>query len=59
MLHIGPLYISEKEVHFPVGRRLGEPESWSGRGNQEKLATPDGNRTPLVQLAANLQSRFP
>jgi hypothetical protein len=58
MLHIRPLHISGKEVHYPVDRRLGEPQSWSGRGNQEKLAVLDGNRTPVVQFAANLQTRI-
>jgi hypothetical protein len=38
---------------YSVDRRLGESQSRSGRGDEEKITvTPTGNRTPVVQPVA-------
>jgi hypothetical protein len=41
-----PLYPHEKSPWYPLDRRLGGPQSRSGRGNEEKkIPAPTGNRT--------------
>jgi hypothetical protein len=49
------LYPQEKCPSHPLDRRLGEPQSRSGRGCEEKIPSPrrDSNsRTPIVQPVA-------
>jgi len=33
---IQPLYPQGKSTWYPLGRRLGEPQSWSGHNGEEK-----------------------
>jgi hypothetical protein len=35
---------------YPLDRRLGGPQSWSGRYGEEKILTPAGNLTLTNQL---------
>jgi len=45
-----PLYPQGKSPWYPLDRRLGEPQSRSGCGSEEKkFPTPVGNRTLVVQ----------
>jgi hypothetical protein len=42
-----------KFPRYPLDRRLGDPQSSSGRGGKEKtLPAPAGNRVPVAQLVA-------
>jgi hypothetical protein len=41
-----PLYHEEKNPWHALDRRLGGPQSRSGRGGEEKFTAPAGNRTP-------------
>jgi hypothetical protein len=42
-----------KERRYPFDRRMGGPQSRSGRGGEEKsITTPARNRTPVVRQAA-------
>jgi len=36
----GPLYLQEKIPRYPLDRRLGGPQSRSGRGDEEKNSQP-------------------
>jgi hypothetical protein len=47
-----PLYSQGKSLWYPVDRRLGRPQSWSGRGGEQKIPAPAGNRIPVVQRGA-------
>jgi hypothetical protein len=48
-----PLYPREKGPQYPLDRRLGGPQSWSGRGGEKKkVSAPAGNRAPLIQPVA-------
>jgi hypothetical protein len=45
-LTLRPLYLQEKSPWYPLGRRLGGPQSRSGRGGEEKNSQPPpGNET--------------
>jgi hypothetical protein len=45
-----PLYFQGKSPWYPLGRRLGGPESRSGRGGEEKHSQPlPGLEPPIVQ----------
>jgi hypothetical protein len=47
-----PLYLLGKSLWYPLDRRLGGPQSWSGRGSEEKNSQPPqgiDHRTPIVQ----------
>jgi hypothetical protein len=35
-----PLYLQGKSPWYPLDRRLGGPQSWSGRGGEEKNSQP-------------------
>jgi len=43
---------SDKEPRYPLDRRLGGPQRRSGRGGEEKIPMPAGNRNPMVQPVA-------
>jgi hypothetical protein len=40
--------------HCPMARKLGGPQSPSGRYGEKKNAVPTGNRTPACSLVARL-----
>jgi hypothetical protein len=44
----------EKDPQYPLDRRLGEPENWSGHCTVDKSGAPTGNRVPAVQPIAHL-----
>jgi hypothetical protein len=41
-----PLYSQGKSPWYPFNRRLGGPQSWSGRHGEVKILAPTGTRTP-------------
>jgi hypothetical protein len=41
----------EKSTRYPLDRRLGEPQSQSGRHGEEKILDPSGTRTPTPRSA--------
>jgi hypothetical protein len=47
-----PLYLQGKNPWYPFDRRLGGPQSRSGRGGEEKFPATAGNRTPIVHSVA-------
>jgi hypothetical protein len=47
-----PLYPRGKNPRYPLDRRLGWPQSRSGRYGNEKKRAPAGNRTPAVEPVA-------
>jgi hypothetical protein len=51
-LHAPAALPPEKELPVPMYRKLGGPQSHSGRGGEEKNSRPPGNRTPIVQPVA-------
>jgi hypothetical protein len=44
-----PLYCRRKSPRHPLDRRLGGPQSRSGRFWEEKILYPTGTRTPTPQ----------
>jgi hypothetical protein len=47
-----PLYNRGKNPWYPLDMRLGGPQSWSGRGGEDKkksYTSPTGNWNPVVQ----------
>jgi len=48
------LYLWEKIPLYPLDRRLGRPQSWSGHGGKVggEIPTPSRNQTPVLQLIA-------
>jgi hypothetical protein len=44
-----PLYPQGREPLVPLNRRLGGPQSRSGRGREEKNSRESNPRTPIVQ----------
>jgi hypothetical protein len=56
-----PLYPQEKNLRYPLDRRLGGPQSRSGRFGEEKILDPTGTRTPdtsVVQPAARYYTDY-
>jgi hypothetical protein len=54
-LHAPASLLQGKEPLVPLVRRLGGPQSRSGRGGEEKIPTPhqeSNPRTPIVQPVA-------
>jgi hypothetical protein len=54
-LHTLAALSREKNPRYPLDRRLSGPQSWSGRGGEEKkncIIDPDGNWTLVVQPVA-------
>jgi hypothetical protein len=43
------LYPRGKNPRYPLDRRLGGTQSWSGRRGPEEKSAPVGDRTPIVQ----------
>jgi len=44
-----PLYPQGKSPWYPLDRRLGEPQSWSGCGGEEKNSQPLlGLKSPIT-----------
>jgi hypothetical protein len=55
-----PLYPQGKSLLYPLDRRLGEPQSRSGRGGEEKNSLPTaGNRTLEPQSSSPQPSAIP
>jgi hypothetical protein len=47
------LYAQRKSPRYPLDRRLGGPQSWSGRGSEEKNSQPlPGLKTLITQPIA-------
>lgn len=46
-----PLYTGRKSPWYPLGRRLGGPQSRSGRDVKRRISDHIRNRTPIVHLA--------
>jgi hypothetical protein len=36
-----------KNLRYPLDRRLGGPQNWSGRRGEEKILGPTGTQTPV------------
>jgi hypothetical protein len=48
-----PLYPQGKNPWYPLDRRLGGPQSWSGRGGEEKNSQPLPRlEPPIIQPVA-------
>jgi hypothetical protein len=43
-----PRYPGERVTRYPLDRRLGGPQSWSGRYAEMKILEPTGTRTPTL-----------
>jgi hypothetical protein len=51
-LHAPAALLPGKEPpHYPLDRRLGGPQSRSGRRGEEKILDPNGTQTPNPQLS--------
>jgi hypothetical protein len=49
-----PLYPQGRSPSYPLGRRVGGPQSWSGRGGEEKDSQPlQGLEPPIIQPIAH------
>jgi hypothetical protein len=53
-----PLPPRAQSSWYPLDRRLGGPQSRSGRGGKRKIPTPTGTRTPIVQPVAYTKLKF-
>jgi hypothetical protein len=54
-LHAPAAFLKEKSSWYPLDKRLGGPQSRSGRGGEEKNSQPlpeSNPRTPIVQPVA-------
>jgi len=52
-LHTSAALPPENEPRYPLDRRLGGSQSWSGRsGEEKKVPARVAKRTPVVQLVA-------
>jgi hypothetical protein len=52
-----PLYRQGKSPWYPLDRRLGEPQSLSGRGGEEKNSQPLlGIEPPIIQPVAQVKN---
>jgi hypothetical protein len=50
-LHVPAALLLEKDPRYPLDRRLGGPQSWSGHGGEEKTSQScreSNPRTPVV-----------
>jgi hypothetical protein len=54
------LYPQGKSPWYPLGRRLGEPQSWSGHGVEEKNSQPPSHKTThtLAIVSAYVPLKF-
>jgi hypothetical protein len=53
-----PLYSQRKSPRYPLDRRLGGPQSRSGRGGEEKNSQPlSGLESPIIQIIARRPTR--
>jgi hypothetical protein len=41
-----PLYLRRKSPEYTLNKWLGEPQSWSGRREEQKILDPTGTQTP-------------
>jgi hypothetical protein len=48
----GRFTLGEKRRWYPLDRRLGEPQSRSGRRGEEKILDPTGTRTPTPRSSS-------
>jgi hypothetical protein len=53
-----PLYPRGKSPRYPLERRLGGPQSRSGRSGEEKIIDPTGTRTPDPSVVQPVASRY-
>jgi hypothetical protein len=53
-----PLYPQRKNLQYPLDRRLGGPQSRSGRRGEEKIHDPTGIRTPTYPSSNVVASRY-
>jgi hypothetical protein len=53
-----PLYLRGKSSQYTLGRRLGGPQSRSGRPGEEKILDPTGTRTPTPSVVQLVASRY-
>jgi hypothetical protein len=44
-----PLYILGKKTRYTLARKLGRPQTWSGSGDEGKIALAE-NRVPVIQF---------
>jgi hypothetical protein len=47
-------YPQANDRHYPLERRLGRPQSWSGERIEEKSLASTGDRTLVVQFVVRL-----
>jgi hypothetical protein len=53
-----PLYPRENSLLYPSDRRLGGPQSRSGRHGEVNIFAPNGTQTPPVGRPARIQSLY-
>jgi hypothetical protein len=53
-----PLYSRGRSLRYPLDRRLGGPQSRSGRCGEEKILDPTGTRTPTPLVVQPVVSRY-
>jgi hypothetical protein len=53
-----PLYLGGKSLRYSLDRRLGGPQSRSGRRGEEIILDPTGTRTPTSRSPARSQSLY-
>jgi hypothetical protein len=53
-----PLYPQGRNPRYPLERRLGSPQNWSGRLGEEKIFYPTGTRTPTPSVVQPVASRY-
>jgi hypothetical protein len=51
------LYFLEKNIRCTLGRRLGGPHRWSGRGNKKKFLSLTGVEPRLLALYIEIERR--
>jgi hypothetical protein len=53
-----PLYAQGKSPEYPLDRRLGGPQSWSGRRGEEKILDPTRAQTPTSSAVQPIASYY-
>jgi hypothetical protein len=57
--HLGRSLPPGKDPWYPLDRRLGGPQSWSGHRLEEKSFASAGDRTPVVQSVVRYYTELP
>jgi hypothetical protein len=57
-LHARPLYPQGKSTWYQLDRRLGGPQSRSGRGGEEKILSPRRESNPRIPTVQPVAQRY-